>query len=39
MLDHLGETEASSRIHKAAEATAAESGTTRELADSVIAKL
>jgi 3-isopropylmalate dehydrogenase len=39
MLDHLGETEAASRIHKAAEATASESGTTRELADSVIAKL
>ncbi len=39
MLDHLGETEAAARIRKAAEATAAESGTTKELADSVIAKL
>ncbi len=39
MLRHLGETEAAERIRVAAEATANESGTTVELADSVIAKL
>ena len=39
MLKHLGETDAAERIRQAAEATAAETGTTVELADSVIAKL
>lgn len=39
MLDHLGESDAASRVRAAAEATAAETGTTREMADSVIAKL
>ena len=39
MLKHLGETEAAERIRVAAEATASETGTTIELADSVIAKL
>jgi 3-isopropylmalate dehydrogenase len=39
MLKHLGENEAAERIRIAAEATASETGTTVELADSVIAKL
>ena len=39
MLRHLGETEAAERIRVAAEATASETGTTVEMADSVIAKL
>jgi len=39
MLRHLGETDAAERIRVAAEATASETGTTVELADSVIAKL
>ena len=39
MLRHLGETEAAERIRIAAEATASETGTTVEMADSVIAKL
>ena len=39
MLKHLGETEAAERIRIAAEATATETGTTVEMADSVIAKL
>ena len=39
MLKHLGETDAAERIRQAAEATASETGTTVEIADSVIAKL
>jgi len=39
MLRHLGETDAAERIRIAAEATASETGTTVEMADSVIAKL
>lgn len=39
MLDHLGETAAAARIRAAAEATSSETGTTKELAESVIAKL
>lgn len=39
MLDHLGETSAADRIRKAADATASDSGTTRELADLVIERL
>lgn len=39
MLKHLGENDAAERIRVAAEATATESGTTVEMADSVISKL
>ena len=39
MLDHLGETEAAARIRAAADATASESGTTKELTDQVIERL
>lgn len=39
MLDHLGETDAAARVRAAAEATTQEQGSTKEIADSVIAKL
>jgi 3-isopropylmalate dehydrogenase len=39
MLDHLGETDAATRIRDAANACATEQGTTVELADKVIAQL
>jgi 3-isopropylmalate dehydrogenase len=39
MLDHLGETEAAGRIRKAADSVAAETGTTVEMGDKVIAAL
>ena len=39
MLEHLGETEIAAKVTAAVEAVAAESGTTVEMADKVIAKL
>jgi 3-isopropylmalate dehydrogenase len=39
MLNHLGETDAAARIKAAVEAVSSESGTTREMADKVIAQL
>jgi len=39
MLDHLGETDAATRVRNAANSVASETGTTVELADKVIAQL